>query len=89
MHISDDGDDEDESSDDDEDDDVDIKEDKEEEHLESTATPPPHPAYCITARISIRGETPISLHLREEVERLLVMPTLPSSPLSPWSSPLP
>ncbi|GJR35038.1 hypothetical protein Tco_1210722 [Tanacetum coccineum] len=56
---------------------------------ESAATPPPHPAYRVTARISIRDETPISLPPREEVERLLAMPTLPSSPLSPWSSPLP
>ncbi|GJS32212.1 hypothetical protein Tco_0530594 [Tanacetum coccineum] len=56
---------------------------------ESTATPPPHPAYRVTARISIRDETPISLPPREEVERLLAMPTPPSSPLSPWSSPLP
>ncbi|GJR60964.1 hypothetical protein Tco_1503126 [Tanacetum coccineum] len=52
-------------------------------------TPPPHPAYRVTARISIRDETPISLPPREEVERLLAMPTPPSSPLSPWSSPLP
>ncbi|GJX95291.1 hypothetical protein Tco_0351089 [Tanacetum coccineum] len=56
---------------------------------ESAATPPPHPAYCVTARISIKDETPISLPPREEVERLLAMPTLPSSPLSPLSSPLP
>ncbi|GJT39999.1 hypothetical protein Tco_0939864 [Tanacetum coccineum] len=27
----------------------------------STTTPPPHPAYRVTARISIRDETPISL----------------------------
>ncbi|GKB48995.1 hypothetical protein Tco_0899748 [Tanacetum coccineum] len=56
---------------------------------ESAATPPPHPAYRVTARISIRDETPISLPPREEVERLLAMPTPPLSPLSPWSSPLP
>ncbi|GJZ98709.1 hypothetical protein Tco_0671162 [Tanacetum coccineum] len=56
---------------------------------ESTTTPPPHLAYRITARISIRDETPISLPFREDVERLLAMPTPPSSPLSPWSSPLP
>ncbi|GKE62941.1 hypothetical protein Tco_1513308, partial [Tanacetum coccineum] len=56
---------------------------------ESVATPPPHPAYRVTARISIRDETPISLPPREEVERLLAMPTPPLSPLSPWSSPLP
>ncbi|GJU13461.1 hypothetical protein Tco_1135857 [Tanacetum coccineum] len=55
----------------------------------SAATPPPHPAYRVTARISIRDETPISLHPREEVERLLAMPTPPSSPLSLWSPPLP
>ncbi|GKA84440.1 reverse transcriptase domain-containing protein [Tanacetum coccineum] len=42
---------------------------------ESAATPPPHPAYRVTTRISIRDETPISLPPREEVERLLVMPT--------------
>ncbi|GKC57210.1 hypothetical protein Tco_1084808 [Tanacetum coccineum] len=56
---------------------------------ESAATPPRHPTYRVTARISIREETPISLLPREEVERLLAMPTPPSSPLSPWSSPLP
>ncbi|GKE95896.1 hypothetical protein Tco_1580751, partial [Tanacetum coccineum] len=55
---------------------------------ESAATPPLHPAYRVTARISIRDETLISLPPREEVERLLAMPTPPSSPLSPWSSPL-
>ncbi|GKG06221.1 hypothetical protein Tco_0326307, partial [Tanacetum coccineum] len=34
---------------------------------ESTATPPPHLAYRVTARISIKDETPISLPPREEV----------------------
>ncbi|GKF91927.1 hypothetical protein Tco_0275628, partial [Tanacetum coccineum] len=56
---------------------------------ESAATPPPHPTYRVTARISIRDETPISLPPREEVGRLFAMPTPHSSPLSPWSSPLP
>ncbi|GKA29129.1 hypothetical protein Tco_0715374 [Tanacetum coccineum] len=56
---------------------------------ESAATTPSHPAYRVTAKISIRDETPISLPPKEEVERLLAMPTPPSSPLSPWSSPLP
>ncbi|GKE66028.1 hypothetical protein Tco_1520189, partial [Tanacetum coccineum] len=56
---------------------------------EYAATPPSHLAYRVTARISIRDETPISLPPKEEVERLLAMPTPPSSPLSPWSSPLP
>ncbi|GKE85037.1 hypothetical protein Tco_1558779, partial [Tanacetum coccineum] len=65
------------------------KETKPFETDESVATPPPHPAYRITARISMRDETPISLPPREEVERLLAIPTPPSSPLSLWSSPLP
>ncbi|GJT60101.1 hypothetical protein Tco_1003634 [Tanacetum coccineum] len=66
---------------------------------ESAATPPPHPAYRVTARISppppppppppYIDETSISLPPREEVEKLLAMPTPLSSPLSPWSSPLP
>ncbi|GKA95212.1 putative reverse transcriptase domain-containing protein [Tanacetum coccineum] len=86
----DDGDDEDEPSDDDEDKEASSAEETEPfETDESAATPPPHPAYCVTARISIKDETPISLPPREDVERLLAMPTPPSSPLSPWSSPLP
>ncbi|GJZ76150.1 hypothetical protein Tco_0640615 [Tanacetum coccineum] len=86
----DDGDDEDESFDDDGNENaLSAEETKPFETDESTATPPPHPAYRVTARISIRDEKPISLPPREEVERLLAMPTLPSSPLSPWSSPLP
>ncbi|GKD95729.1 hypothetical protein Tco_1379626 [Tanacetum coccineum] len=56
---------------------------------ESATIPPPHPAYRVTARMSIRDETPISLPFREEVERLLALPSPPPSPLSPWSSPLP
>ncbi|GKB31747.1 hypothetical protein Tco_0871148 [Tanacetum coccineum] len=49
---------------------------------ESAATPPPYTAYHVTARISIRDETLISLPPREEVERLLAMPTPPSLLLS-------
>ncbi|GJW13422.1 hypothetical protein Tco_0017555 [Tanacetum coccineum] len=56
---------------------------------ESAATPPPHLAYRVTARISIRAQTPVSLPSDTEVTRLLAIPTPPSSPLSPWSSPLP
>nr|GEW17835.1 hypothetical protein [Tanacetum cinerariifolium] len=55
---------------------------------ESTATPPPHPAYHITARMSIRPQTPISLPSVTEIARLMAIPT-PPSPLSPLSSPLP
>ncbi|GKC78202.1 hypothetical protein Tco_1128976, partial [Tanacetum coccineum] len=95
----DDGDDEDELSDDDEDDDVDIEGDEEEEEHpapadsividESAATPPPHPAYRVTARISIRDEPPTPFWSDIEVARLLAIPIPPPSPLSPWSSQLP
>ncbi|GJY66800.1 hypothetical protein Tco_0469038 [Tanacetum coccineum] len=56
---------------------------------ESAATPPPHPAYCVTARISIPAPVPTPLCSNEEVASLLAISTPPSSPLSPWSSPLP
>ncbi|GJR16773.1 hypothetical protein Tco_0965300 [Tanacetum coccineum] len=55
----------------------------------SAATPPPHPAYRVTARISIRDETPTPFWSDTEVARLLAIPTPPPSPLFPWSSPLP
>ncbi|GKD61925.1 putative reverse transcriptase domain-containing protein [Tanacetum coccineum] len=88
----DDGNDEDESSDDE---DVDIEGAPSAEETEpfktdeSAATPPPHPAYRVTARISIRDEPPTPLWSDTEVVRLLAIPTPPPSPLSPWSSPLP
>nr|GEY16724.1 hypothetical protein [Tanacetum cinerariifolium] len=56
---------------------------------ESAATPPPHPAYRVTARMSIRYQIPISLPLDTDIARLIAIPTLPPSPLSPLSSPLP
>ncbi|GKB93451.1 hypothetical protein Tco_0979588, partial [Tanacetum coccineum] len=56
---------------------------------ESVATPPPHPAYLVTTRISIRDEPPTPFWSDTEVARLFAMPTPPPSPLSPWSSPLP
>ncbi|GKC45039.1 hypothetical protein Tco_1062761, partial [Tanacetum coccineum] len=56
---------------------------------ESAATPLPHPAYRVTARISIRDEPPIPFWSDTEVARLLAIPTPPPSPLSLWSSPLP
>ncbi|GJY45281.1 hypothetical protein Tco_0434344, partial [Tanacetum coccineum] len=56
---------------------------------ESTATPPPHPAYRVTARISIPAPVPTPVWSDAEVARLLAISTLPSLPLSPWSSPLP
>ncbi|GJX92072.1 hypothetical protein Tco_0345398 [Tanacetum coccineum] len=56
---------------------------------ESATTPPPHPAYRVTDRISIRDEPPTPFWSDTEVARLLAIPTPPPSPLSPWSSPLP
>ncbi|GKB53428.1 hypothetical protein Tco_0904181, partial [Tanacetum coccineum] len=57
---------------------------------ESAATPPPpHPAYRVMARISIPAVVPTPVWSDAEVARLLAISTPPSSPLSPWSSPLP
>ncbi|GJU25886.1 putative reverse transcriptase domain-containing protein [Tanacetum coccineum] len=56
---------------------------------ESAATPPPHLAYRVTARISIPAPVPTPVWSDAEVARLLAISTPPSSPLSPWSSPLP
>ncbi|GKD11382.1 hypothetical protein Tco_1191067, partial [Tanacetum coccineum] len=68
----DDDDDDDESSDDDEDDDDDVEEDEddgeeeEEEHLAPTDSTS-SPVYCVTARMSIRPQTPIPFPFKEEV----------------------
>nr|GFA01710.1 hypothetical protein [Tanacetum cinerariifolium] len=56
---------------------------------ETAATPPPHPAYRMTARISIPYPVPVPAWSDSEIVRLLAMSSPPSSPLSPWSSPLP
>ncbi|GKD94063.1 hypothetical protein Tco_1373900 [Tanacetum coccineum] len=61
---------------------------------ESTATPTPHPAYRVTARMSIRDEPPTPFWSDTEVARLLAIPTPPlpqilSPPLPPILSPLP
>ncbi|GJZ31191.1 hypothetical protein Tco_0576238 [Tanacetum coccineum] len=56
---------------------------------ESTATPPLHPPYRVTARISIPALVPTPVWSDAEVAKLLAISTPPSSPLSPWSSPLP
>ncbi|GKA74789.1 hypothetical protein Tco_0781091, partial [Tanacetum coccineum] len=55
---------------------------------ESADTPPPHPAYRVTARISIPAPVPTPVWSNAKVARLLAISTPPSSPLSPWSSPL-
>nr|GEZ58437.1 hypothetical protein [Tanacetum cinerariifolium] len=56
---------------------------------ESTATPPPHPTYRTTARISIPAPVPMPAWTDSEVVRLLAISSPPASPLSPWSSPPP
>nr|GEW63090.1 hypothetical protein [Tanacetum cinerariifolium] len=56
---------------------------------ESAATPPPHPAYRMTARISIPALVPVPAWSDSEVARLLAMSTPPSLPLSPLSLPPP
>ncbi|GKA83861.1 hypothetical protein Tco_0805456 [Tanacetum coccineum] len=53
---------------------------------ESAATPPPHPAYRMTARITIPEPLPIPAWSDSEVARLLAISSPPASPLSPWSS---
>nr|GEY05224.1 reverse transcriptase domain-containing protein [Tanacetum cinerariifolium] len=54
---------------------------------ESAATPPPHPSYHMTARISIPAPVPVPAWSDSEDVRLLAMSSPPASPLSPWSSP--
>nr|GFC67048.1 hypothetical protein [Tanacetum cinerariifolium] len=56
---------------------------------ESAATPPLHPAYRMTARISIPTPVPMPAWTDSEVARLLAISSPPASPLSPWSSPPP
>nr|GEW54370.1 putative reverse transcriptase domain-containing protein [Tanacetum cinerariifolium] len=56
---------------------------------ESAATPPPHAAYWVTTRMSIRPQTPISLPSNTKISRLMAIPTSPPSPLSLLLSPLP
>ncbi|GJR49917.1 hypothetical protein Tco_1400438 [Tanacetum coccineum] len=80
-----DDDDDDESSDDDEDDDDDVEEDedeKEEEEHPTLADSVPPPVHHVTARMSVRAQTPISLPLDTEI----LSPPLPvSSPPLPVS----
>nr|GEV65111.1 putative reverse transcriptase domain-containing protein [Tanacetum cinerariifolium] len=56
---------------------------------EFAATPPPHPAYRMTARISIPALVLVPAWSDSEVFRLLAMSSPPSSPLPPLSSPPP
>nr|GEV79450.1 cysteine-rich RLK (receptor-like protein kinase) 26 [Tanacetum cinerariifolium] len=56
---------------------------------ESVATPPPHPAYRMTARISIPDPVHMPAWTDSEIVRLLAISSPPASPLSLWSSPPP
>ncbi|GJU32674.1 putative reverse transcriptase domain-containing protein [Tanacetum coccineum] len=81
----DDGDDEDEPSEEDEDDDAPSAEETEPfETDESAATPPPHPAYRVTARISIPAPVPTPVWSDAEIPS----PSLPVSPPLLVSSPV-
>ncbi|GJT72192.1 hypothetical protein Tco_1031478 [Tanacetum coccineum] len=79
---------EEESSRDDADDEEEDEDEEEEEHLALSDFVLP-PAYRTTARMSIRAQTPIPFLSVAEVDRLLAIPTLPPSPLTSYSSPLP
>ncbi|GKB89917.1 hypothetical protein Tco_0962189 [Tanacetum coccineum] len=78
----------DDDNDDDESSDNDKDEEEEEEHPAPADSVPPL-VHRVTARMSVRAQTPISLPSDTEFARLLAIPTLPPSPLSPLSSPLP
>nr|GEZ03559.1 hypothetical protein [Tanacetum cinerariifolium] len=62
-------------------------EDEEEHPTQLDSVPPP--VHHVTAWMSVRAQTPISLPLETEVARLLSMLTPPPLPLSPLSSQLP
>nr|GEV89858.1 hypothetical protein [Tanacetum cinerariifolium] len=64
------------------------EDEEEKEHL-APADSVPLPVYRVSAWMSIRAQTPISLPSETELARLLAIPTPPQSPLSPLSSPLP
>ncbi|GJT20624.1 hypothetical protein Tco_0890561 [Tanacetum coccineum] len=95
----DDGDDEDEPSEEDEDDDVDIEADEDEEEEEHPApadsvvvalpAADQAPSAEETESIFIPAPVPTPVWSDAEAARLLAISTIPSLPLSPWSSPLP
>ncbi|GJY47827.1 putative reverse transcriptase domain-containing protein [Tanacetum coccineum] len=60
-----------------------------EEHPALADSVPPLPVHHTTAKISIPAQAPVPFLSEEEVERFLAIPTLPPSPLTPLSSPLP
>ncbi|GKD60562.1 hypothetical protein Tco_1298071 [Tanacetum coccineum] len=66
----------------------DEEKDEEEEHLALADSVPP-PSCRTTARMSIRDQTPIPFPFAADVDRFLAISTLPPSPLTSYSSPLP
>ncbi|GJT09864.1 hypothetical protein Tco_0856906 [Tanacetum coccineum] len=56
---------------------------------ESAATPPPHPAYRVTARISIPGSSGLTQNIPSLPLPSIPSPSLPVSPPLPVSSPVP
>ncbi|GJX05871.1 hypothetical protein Tco_0193803 [Tanacetum coccineum] len=74
---------------DDEDEDEDDEEEEEEKHPAPADSIPPPPVHRTTARISILAQAPVPFLSEKEVERFLAIPTLPPSPLTLLSSPLP
>nr|GEV69464.1 hypothetical protein [Tanacetum cinerariifolium] len=63
--------------------------DEEEEHPAPTDSIPPPLVHRTTARISISAQAHVQFMSEAEVEKLLALPTLPPSLLTPYSSPLP
>nr|GEU55657.1 zinc finger BED domain-containing protein RICESLEEPER 2 [Tanacetum cinerariifolium] len=76
----------DDADDEEDDEDEDEEEEEEEEEHQAPADSVPPPVNRVTARMSVRAQTPISLLSETEVARLLAIPTLPSSPLSPLAA---
>ncbi|GJQ88974.1 hypothetical protein Tco_0000113 [Tanacetum coccineum] len=64
-------------------------EDEEEEEHPAPADSIPLPVHRVTARMSIREQPPTPFWSEAKTARLLYIPSPPSSPLPPWSSPLP
>ncbi|GJW29006.1 hypothetical protein Tco_0045881 [Tanacetum coccineum] len=96
VYGGDDGDDEDEPSEEDKDDDVDIEADRDEEEEEEHPAPAdsvvvalPAADQAPSAEETESSSLPMPVWSDAEVARLLAISTPPSSPLSPWSSPLP
>nr|GFB46402.1 hypothetical protein [Tanacetum cinerariifolium] len=74
---------------DDVEDDKDEDEEEEEEHPTLANSIPPTLVNHVTARMSIREQPPTLVWSKAKIDRLLAIPSPPSSPLSSWSSPLP